>query len=180
MGDFNGERAGIDQFVAVGQQAGERATGDVAEDVSAGSLGAETDGGERFDDLGEVFDGEPMELNVLPRRDVAEIARILLGQVADDAQLVRGEQAVGQANAHHEVLGCFAYAVLAAGDAEAVALGVDAPPLEVEFGPLGQDGGAAFAGELADFLPGVPWVLGQLQPLGLLGLGFLGGGCGVR
>ena len=49
--------------------------------------------------------------------------------------LVRGEQAVGHADAHHEVLGGLAFAVGAAGDAEAVALGVDAPPLEVETRP---------------------------------------------
>ena len=54
-----------------------------------------------------------------------------------------GEHAVGQADAHHEVLGGFAFAAGAAGDAEAVALGVDAPPFEVEAGPLGSDGVAA-------------------------------------
>jgi hypothetical protein len=93
--------------------------------------------------------------------------------IADDAELVRGEQAVGQADAHHEVLGGLAFAALAAGDASAVALGVDAPPLEVELGPLGQHGVAAFARELAHLVPRLPGVLGELQALGLLGLGFL-------
>ena len=80
-----------------------------------------------------------------------------------------GEEAVGQADAHHEELGGFAFAGGASGDAEAVALGVDAPPLEVEAGPLGEDGVAALAGELADLIPGVPGVFGELEALGLLG-----------
>ena len=91
---------------------------------------------------------------------------------ADDAELVGGEQAVGDADAHHEVLGGLAFAADAAGDAEAVALGVDAPPLEVGRGPLGHDAGAAIAGEVADLVERLPRVLLELEALGLLGLGF--------
>ncbi len=143
---LDGERAGVDELVAV--EAGERAAGDVAHDVAAGALGGEADLGERVDDFDEAVDGEPVELDVLAGGDVGEVAGVLLGELADDAELVRGEQAVGQADAHHEVLGGLALAALAAGDADAVALGVDAPPLEVEPGPLGEDGVAALAGEL--------------------------------
>ena len=81
-----------------------------------------------------------------------------------------GEDAVGQADAHHEVLGGFAFAVDATGDAEAVALGVDAPPLEVESGPLGEHGLAAHACELAYLVPGLPGILGELEAFDLLGL----------
>ena len=158
-------------------EAGERAAGDVADDVSAGALGGEADLGERVDDFDEGLDGEPVELDVLTGGDVGEIAGVLLGDVGDDAELVRGEEAVGEADAHHEELGGLAFAAGAAGDADAVALGVDAPPLEVEAGPLGEDGVAALAGELADLVPGVPGVLRELEALGALGLGFLGG-CG--
>ena len=48
---------------------------------------------------------------------------------------LRGEDAVGDADAHHEVVGGQAFAALAAGGADAVALRVDAPPLEVECRP---------------------------------------------
>ena len=146
--DLDGERAGVEQFVLV--QAGERAAGDVADDVAAGSLGAEADGGEGVDDLDQGADGEPVQLDVLAGGDVGEVAGVLLGDVGDDARLGAGEQAVGQADAHHEVLGGFAFAVGSAGDADAVALGVDAPPLEVEArptrggrrrGPRGRTGG---------------------------------------
>ena len=92
-----------------------------------------------------------------------------------------GEDAVGQADAHHEELGGFAFAADAAGGADAIALGVDAPPLEVEAGPGSVDVLAALSGVLTHFVPGFPGVLGELQALGFLGLGFLDlacGGCG--
>ncbi len=160
-------------------EAGERAAGDVADDVAAGSLGGEADGGEGVDDIDEAADGEPVELDVLAGGDVGEVVGVLLGELADDAGLVRGEQAVGQADAHHEVLGGLAFAVRAAGDALAVALGVDAPPLEVEPGPFRQDGVAAALSELADLVPCLPGVLGELESLGALGLGLFGC-CGCR
>jgi hypothetical protein len=115
-----------------------------------------------------------VQLDVLPGRDIGEVARVLPGQVADDAKLVRGQHAVRQADTHHEEFGRLADSVLAAGYADSIALGVDAPPLEVELGPLRHHGGAAFAGELANLVPGGPRILGELEPLRLLGLGFLG------
>ena len=134
MRHLNGERTGVDEFMPV--KAGQRASGHIAQYIAAGALGTEADGSERVDDLRQRLDGEPMQLDVLPGGDVGQVARVLFCQLADDAQLVRGQQAVGQADAHHEVLGRLAYAILASGDARAVALGVDAPPLEVELGPL--------------------------------------------
>ena len=104
------------------------AAGDVTDDVSAGPLGGETDGGELVGDLDEGLNSEPVELDVLAGGDVGEVAGVFFGEVADDAELVRGEEAVGQADAHHEVLRGFAYAAGASGDACTVSLGVDAPP----------------------------------------------------
>jgi hypothetical protein len=177
-GDLDGERAGVEQLMLV--QAGERAAGDVADDIAAGALGTEADCGEGVGDLDQRADGEPVELDVLAGGDVGEVARVPLGDVGDDAELVAGEQAVGQADAHHEELGGFTFTVGSAGDAEAVALGVDAPPLEVEAGPLGEDGVAALAGEFTHLVPCFPGVLGELEALGLLGFGlFRGGGCGL-
>ena len=51
--------------------------------------------------------------------------------------------AVWQGDAHHEVLRGFAFAARATGGANAVTLGVNPPPLEVEIGPFRKDGGAA-------------------------------------
>ena len=36
-----------------------------------------------------AVDGEPVELDVLAGGDVGEVARVLLGEVADDAKLLR-------------------------------------------------------------------------------------------
>ncbi len=163
LGDLDGERRGVEDLVARftgSQEAGEWAAGDVANDVAAGALRREADGGERVHDLGQALDGEPVQLDVLARGDVGDAAGVLRGDVGDDVQLVRGEQAVGQADAHHEVVTGQAFAVLAAGDAEAVTLGVNAPPLEVQASPLRQHAGASFAGKLANLVPSVPGVLG--------------------
>ncbi len=165
--DLDGERAGVEELGVV--EPGERAAGDVADDVAAGALGREADLGELVGDLDQGADGEPVQLDVLAGGDVGEVARVLLRDVRDDAQLVRGEHAVGQADAHHEELGGFAFAADAAGDAEPVALGVDAPPFEVEAGPLGRDGIAALRRVLAHLVPGFPRVLGELQALGASG-----------
>jgi len=113
-----------------------------------------------------------MQLDILAGGDVDEVAAVLFGELTDDAGLVRGEQAVGHTDAHHEVLGGFTFSGGAAGDAEAVALGVDTPPFEVEIAPVGGYGFAAAFGVLADVVPGLPGVLGELEALGLLGFGF--------
>ena len=113
-----------------------------------------------------------MELDVLADGDVGKIARVFAGEAADGAKLVGGEDAVGNADAHHEVVGGKAFAALAAGGADAIALRVDSPPLEVERGPLRDDAGAAFAGEGAHFVEGFPRVLGKFEALGALGLRF--------
>ena len=157
----------------MGVEACEGTAGDVADDVSAGAFGGEADFGELVDDFHEGFEGEPMQLDVLAGGDIGEVPGVLLRDVADGAELVRGEQAVGKADAHHEELGGLALAADATGGADAIALGVDAPPLEVEAGPLGEDGGAALSGEVADLVPGFPGVFLELETLGSLGLGFL-------
>ncbi len=156
----------------IGGDSGERAAGDVADDVAAGAFGREADGIERVDHFRERLDGEPVELDVLADGDVGEVAGVLARDAADDAELMCGEDAVGDADAHHEVVGGEAFAALAAGGADAVALGVDAPPFEVERGPLGHHAGAAVARELAHLVEGFPGILCELEALGALGLGF--------
>ncbi len=170
MRDFDCDRRSVEDFI--GGDASERATSYVADDIAAGALRREADGIERVDDFGERLDGEPMELDVLADGDVGEVARVFAREAGDDASLVGGEDAVGDADAHHEVVGGKAFAAFAAGCSDAVALGVDAPPFEVERGPFGHYAGAAFARKLAHLVKGLPGVLGELKALGALGLGF--------
>ena len=131
--DSERERRGVNELV--GGNAGQRAAGDVADHVAAGALGREADGVERVDNFRQRLDGEPVELDVLADGDVGQVAGVFAREAADDAKLAGGNDAVGNADAHHEVLGGEALAALAAGGADAVALGIDAPPLEVDARP---------------------------------------------
>src|SRR5450631_682045 len=109
-----------------------------------------------------------MQLDVLANSDVRQIAGVLFSDVSDHAKLVRAEQPVGDADAHHEVLGGFALATDSADSTHAIALGVDAPPLEVGGCPLGGDAGAPFPGKGAHFVESLPRVLFALQAFGFL------------
>jgi hypothetical protein len=169
MSYFQRKRASVHQLMVV--QTRERASRHVADHIAACTLGREADGGQSIDDLRQRLDGEPVELNVLPRGDVSQVSCVLLRQFCDDAELIAGQHAVGHANPHHEVLARFALARGASGHAKTVALRVNAPPLEVKAGPLRQHRVAALLRELAHFVPRVPGILGEFQPFRLLGLG---------
>ncbi len=170
MRNFGCQRRSVNDLI--GGDAGQRAAGHVAHHVAAGALGREPNRVERVHDLGERFDGEPVKLNVLAHGDVGQVAGVLAREPADDAKLAGGDDAIGDADAHHEVIGGQAFAALAAGGAHAVALGIDAPPFEVSGGPLGHHAGAAGAGKGAHLVKGLPGILLALQALHALGLGF--------
>ena len=118
-----------------------------------------------WDVLGGLVDHSA---HVVPEQTMYEVggsAGIFLGDVGDGSELVRMEQAVGDADAHHEEWQCLAFAVLAADHSGAVPLRVHAPPAEVCAQPFGRDGIEAFAGELADVVEPFPGILFPLQPL---------------
>jgi hypothetical protein len=102
---------------------------------------------------------------------VGEVVCVLPRQAADDAKLAGGENAVGDADAHHEVIGSQAFAAFAAGDAHAVTLGVDAPPFEISGSPLGNHARAALAGKGAHLVERLPRLLLALEAFRTLGLG---------
>jgi hypothetical protein len=52
-----------------------------------------------------IPDADPPELHLLARRDVGAAAAELVGQARDGAELRRARDAVGNAQAHHEVAG---------------------------------------------------------------------------
>jgi len=78
---------------------------------------------------------------------------------------VRMEQAVRNANPHHEEGQRLPFSVLAPDDSNAIALRVHAPPAEICTQPLGRDRIESFAGELADVIEAFPRILFPLQPL---------------
>src|SRR5580704_10928779 len=111
-----------------------------------------------------------MELNILANGEIGARTCVTLGNLCDCAELVGAEDAVGQGDAHHEVRRGLAFAARAADCAGAVALGVDAPPFEIETSPFGEDRVAALSREFLDFVEMFPGVLRALEELDFLGL----------
>src|SRR5215472_12514692 len=112
-----------------------------------------------------------MQLDILPDGDVGLSACVPLCEVPDGTQLARVEDAVGDADAQHEMLGRSAFPGLAADGANAVTLCVNSPPLEVNTGPFGRNAAASLTGEFADFSNALPGILLALQTLDTLRLG---------
>ncbi len=171
--DFDGDRGRVEDLI--GGDAGERAAGYVADYVTAGALGERPMESSASTTSGRDSMVSQWSWMFWRDGDVGEIAGVLARDAADDAQLMRSEDAVGNADAHHEVFGGQALAALAAGGAHAVALGVDAPPLEVDGGPLGHHAGAAIAGKCAHFIEGFPRILLALEAFTFWAFVSLGG-----
>jgi hypothetical protein len=70
---------------------GEGAAGDVAGDVAASAGGAEAYGPEAFEEFGEIFYADPMELDVLADGDVGDAVAEVVGEIGDGAGLFAGE-----------------------------------------------------------------------------------------
>ena len=167
---FERQRRGVADFVGI--HPGQGAAGDVAGIVAARPLGGQTGAPQSIEQLGQVLDGDPVQLDILAHRQVGGSAGVFLGDVGDGSQLVRMEQAVGNADTHHEEGQRLPFPVFPADHAGAVALGVHTPPAEICAQPFRGDGIEAFAGELADVIQAFPGILLPLQPLHPLGLGF--------
>lgn len=165
-----GEWGDVGDFVGVNP--GERATGDVAGDVAAGTGGAEADGPEALENFRKIFDGDPVELNVLPDGDVGESIAKIFGNVGDGAGLFAGEQAIGDANTDHEVGDRLPFPALATGDAVAVALGVNAPGTEIGAEPFGRNRVKTFRGEGTDFVEMLPGIFFAFETFDALGFCF--------
>src|SRR5271168_1408573 len=113
-----------------------------------------------------------MELNILADGKIGRRAPVFFRQSGHDAELLRGENPVGDADAHHEIRHGLPFSARAGGHALAVALRVDAPGAEVRAQPLLGDGVVALAREALDLVERLPGVLFALEALDALGLGF--------
>src|SRR5262245_14819852 len=164
---------GVDQLVGI--EAGDGAAGDVAGHVPARAHRRHALQPERAEDLGQRVEGDPVELEVLAHGDVGDAVTVPLREVGDGSELRGFDDAVRDPDADHEVPDRFAFAALAADRADAVALGVDAPPAEVRPEPLGRDRVPALAGEALDLGVGLPRIQLTLEPLDTLRLRFLHG-----
>ncbi len=88
-------------FQLIGSHAGVLVRRDVADAVAAGLDGMHLDRGEMLEHVRHVFELRPVELQVLPRGEVAEIAIVGAREEGELAQLSRGEQAVRNRDAQH-------------------------------------------------------------------------------
>ena len=133
------ERAPLAQDLAVrprvddlvGGDAGEAVAGDVPDAVAAGLDAVHVGVGEQVHHVGGVGQGDPVELAVLARREVAEAAAaafvgaaVAAVELARDAgqraQLLRAQLAVGHGDAQHRRVALHVPAVLQAQRAEVV------------------------------------------------------------
>ena len=83
---FERQRGSIADLVRI--QAGNGAARYIASHIPAGAGCVETDAPEFFQHFRKRLDGHPVQLNILPHREVGDAARIAAGQVSDGAQLV--------------------------------------------------------------------------------------------
>ena len=85
----------------VGGAAGEMIGGDVADAVPRGLDGVHLDRGEVLEDVGDVLQRRPMELQVLARGEVAVAAVVFPRDEGEHPQLLRVQRPVGDRNPQH-------------------------------------------------------------------------------
>ena len=99
LADDLGVGARVGHLVSGG--AGEVIGGDVADAVAGGLDGVHLDLGQLGQDVGDVAERRPVELQVLARGEVAVAAVVDAGDVGELAHLPRGQRAVGHGDAQH-------------------------------------------------------------------------------
>src|SRR5579872_280248 len=160
---FQHERRSVDDFVCVNARDG--ASSHIAYNVTASAGCIQADLPEAVEDFGQRFYSDPVELNILAYGEIGDSVGVLASEVGDDAELRRGQDAVGNSDAHHEALQRLPYSAGSASYACAVALGVNAPPAEIGTDPFGRDRLKSLAGEAPNFVEAVPGVGRALQAL---------------
>ena len=161
--------AGVGSMISSCGDAGDRRAEDDPRAVAAGLGGLQADRFQAAPDLRDVFDANPVQLDVLPVGDVGGVAGELDRDLADHPQLLGGQCAAVDADAQHEVLVVelprLERGGLAAVDAGA-ALGVEPVPAEATAEVTGIDGGESALGvDVLDACPDVERVVVLLRLL---------------
>ncbi|AID86653.1 hypothetical protein P797_27295 [Pseudomonas aeruginosa VRFPA04] len=94
-----GQRPGVGPFVR--GDPGEGFGGDIAHAVAGGLDRMHLRAGEVFEDIADLLQFDPVELDVLPRGEVPVAAVVVPGDVRQGAQLRRRQGAVGNRHAQH-------------------------------------------------------------------------------
>src|SRR5260221_1786249 len=145
---------GIDQFVAVDTR--HRAAGYVAHDVAARTGRRQSNSLQSLNQVRNILDGDPMELNVLPNGDVRYAAAIIFRNCRQFARLRRRHQSIRNPKAHHELLRRALFSTYSANDAEAIALRVYSPCAEIGAEPLRRNRAMSLARKFANFVEVFP------------------------
>src|SRR5260370_29069127 len=82
--NFEREWRSVDKFVGI--EPGARTSCYIANDIAAGSLRRQPYRSKRLNDLWNIFNGDPMKLNILPCCDIGQVAGVLIGNVCDDVE----------------------------------------------------------------------------------------------
>ena len=85
----------------VGGDAGPLVGGDIAHAIAAGLHAVQADAGEIGHGVGQLLEFDPVELDVLPRGEMAEIAVVAPRHVRQHAHLRGRQRAVGNGDAQH-------------------------------------------------------------------------------
>ena len=98
---MNASAYGVDVENLVRRHARVRAGGDVSHRIAAGLARRQTRLGETPHRRLHVVELHEVELEILPSRDVAEAARVLLGDLRERAELIGGQQPLRDLDAQH-------------------------------------------------------------------------------
>src|SRR5579864_6422121 len=90
---------------------------------------------------------------------------------------MRLQQAVWNADAHHEIGERLPFPIRTADDTGTVSLGVYAPPAKIRTNPLGRDRGEAVTRKSADLLEPLPRILFAFEALNALRFRLFGCNC---
>src|SRR5262249_26962084 len=115
---------------------GDWASGNIAGDVAAGTSRSQSDALQTLDQVWNILDSDPVELNVLARGNVGDAAAVLFGQSRNFTHLIAAQQPIRNANAHHKKLRGVPFSIFSPDNTESVALRVNSPRTKIRAGPF--------------------------------------------
>src|SRR6202158_235015 len=151
----------------------QRASRNIPRHVAARVGGRKPHAPKRLKNFRQRFDRHPMELHVLAHRNIRNAAGMALGEVGDGARLLTAQETVGNSDAHHKERRRFAFAILAADHAGAVALRVNAPRTKIRAQPFEWNRSVPLPRKRANLIEMLPGIFLAFQSLDALRFGFL-------
>src|SRR5258708_27908416 len=151
----------------------QRASRNISRNVAARPGGCQSHPRQLLQNVRQRFNRHPMQLHILPHGDIRNAASVALSEVGERAGLMAAQEAVGNSNAHHKERRRFAFAILAADHANAVALRVDAPRTEIRTQPFRWNRSVTLPRKRPDLIEVLPGILLSFQSLDALRFAFL-------